>query len=197
MSEKKVPSRGIAVGLGMVCVVLVAGLVGAIAYYTTMTNDRNASYNSYVSDHHHSDSEYDALMLGLNITQFQHQIDSLQNQIDNLNNDKNTLTNQVNSLQSQVNDLKAPRLILNLTSQIVAWYGGNGWINITGSILNAGSNTAYNTKLDVTYYQGAVATTSYVGLGSINAQSWILLREPVYYTGSAPTNVTITPQWTS
>ena len=38
-SQKKVVGRTVAIALGMVCIVLVAGLVGAIAVYTPMVNN--------------------------------------------------------------------------------------------------------------------------------------------------------------
>ena len=47
MSEKKVVRRSVAIGLGIVCILLIASLGGAMAYY--------------VSTHHHSDSDYHSL----------------------------------------------------------------------------------------------------------------------------------------
>ena len=47
LSEKKVVRRSVAVGLGIVCVLLIAGFGGVMAYY--------------VSTHHHTDSDYDSL----------------------------------------------------------------------------------------------------------------------------------------
>jgi hypothetical protein len=47
LSEKKVVRRSVAVGLGIVCILLIAGLGGVMAYY--------------ISTHHHTDSDYDSL----------------------------------------------------------------------------------------------------------------------------------------
>jgi hypothetical protein len=47
LSERKVVRRSVAVGLGIVCILLITGLGGAMAYY--------------VSTHHHADSDYDSL----------------------------------------------------------------------------------------------------------------------------------------
>jgi hypothetical protein len=44
---KKVVSRNVAIGLGIICVILIAGLGGAMAYY--------------VSTHSHTDSDYNSL----------------------------------------------------------------------------------------------------------------------------------------
>jgi len=47
MSEKKMVSRSIAFALGIICILLIAGLGGEMAYY--------------VSTHRHTDSDYDSL----------------------------------------------------------------------------------------------------------------------------------------
>jgi len=46
MSEKKVVGRNVAIALGIICIILAAGLVGVIAVYTSQIN----SLNSEVSD---------------------------------------------------------------------------------------------------------------------------------------------------
>jgi hypothetical protein len=67
MSVKKIVGKGIAIGLGIVCIVLVASLVGVMLYYNmqmnTLNNDKDTlttTYNNYVLNHHHSDFEYDS-----------------------------------------------------------------------------------------------------------------------------------------
>jgi hypothetical protein len=67
---KKVVSRNVAIGLGIVCIIFIAGIGGAMAYYTTQINDRDTKYSDYVATHSHTDSDYD----------------SLQNQVNALNN---------------------------------------------------------------------------------------------------------------
>jgi len=47
LNERKVVRRSVAVGLGIACILLIAGLGGAMAYY--------------VSTHHHADADYDSL----------------------------------------------------------------------------------------------------------------------------------------
>jgi hypothetical protein len=85
---KKIVGRNVAVALGIVCILLVAGLGGAIAYYTMTINNKNATYDSYVSSHSHSNSDYDAL---------NSQVGNLQNQNNQLRtwlNGNETLLNQ-------------------------------------------------------------------------------------------------------
>jgi hypothetical protein len=44
--ERKVVSRTVAIALGIICIVLVVSLVGAIAGYTSMINDKDNTINS-------------------------------------------------------------------------------------------------------------------------------------------------------
>jgi len=64
MSERKMVSRNVAVALGIICIILVAGLGGAMAYYV-----------SYVSTHGHVNSEYDALQSKLDDIAFLNRTD--------------------------------------------------------------------------------------------------------------------------
>lgn len=91
MSEKKVVGRTVAIALGIVCIILIAGLVGAMEYYTNTSNNSGSDYNTlnseynslqstyndYVSSHSHTDSDYNSLSS---------QNTNLQNQINDLNN---------------------------------------------------------------------------------------------------------------
>ena len=52
---KKMVRRSVAIALGIVCIVLIAGLVGAIVYY-----------NSYVDNHHNADNQYNTLQSQMN-----------------------------------------------------------------------------------------------------------------------------------
>jgi hypothetical protein len=73
VSEKKVVRRSVAIALGGISIILVAalGVVAYMSYSSTSTtsvtslqkqiNDLNATYNSYVSSHSHTNSEYDNL----------------------------------------------------------------------------------------------------------------------------------------
>jgi hypothetical protein len=76
MSEKKVVGRGVAVGLGIICILLAVGLVGVFAYYSMTLNNKNSAYDDYVSSHSHSNSDYNSL---------NSQKTNLQNQVNDLN----------------------------------------------------------------------------------------------------------------
>jgi hypothetical protein len=89
----KVVGRNIAIALGIICLILIAGL-GIVAYmsYSPTTglqsqlNQLQDTYNSYVASHHHTDSEYD----------------SLNSQNTNLQNQVNDLTSTLNLTKSEV-----------------------------------------------------------------------------------------------
>lgn len=134
MSEKRVVKRTIALALGVTCILLIAGLGGAIAYYVSI-------YDDYVSKHHHTDSDYNSLnsqnanlqatiyqlqtwldgnktllnqtqtWLHSNITYYNSQIGSLGSQITNLTNEKTQLqawlNDNITSLEAQVSTLNA------------------------------------------------------------------------------------------
>ena len=70
MSEKKTVRRSVAIALGIICIVLASGLVGALAYYVSLVNDKDnaiSMLNSQISQ------------LTLNITNLQNQVNSILN----------------------------------------------------------------------------------------------------------------------
>jgi cell division protein FtsL len=80
MSEKKVVSRTVAIALGIICIVLAVGLVGAVANYTSIISGKDntiASLNSQISSKDSQISSKDS------------QISSLQTQVNDLINTVN------------------------------------------------------------------------------------------------------------
>jgi flagellar basal body-associated protein FliL len=114
---KKLVSRSVALALGIICVILVAGIGGAMAYYTMQINNKNTKYNDYVNDHHRTDEDYNSL--STQNTNLQNQNNQLQTWL----NGNRTLLNQIqtnnSNLQNQLNNLSK---IINLKSSIV-------WVN--------------------------------------------------------------------
>jgi predicted PurR-regulated permease PerM len=95
MSEtkpKKMVRRSVAIALGIICIVLVAGLGvvlfmgysptfgSSVTSLQSQLNDLNATYNKYLSTHGHNDSDYNSLST---------QNTNLQNQVNDLNNTLN------------------------------------------------------------------------------------------------------------
>lgn len=68
MSQKKVIGRNVAIGLGLICIVFVAALIGAVWQYTSIVKDKDAAiatkdseYQNYTSTHSHTDAEYNSM----------------------------------------------------------------------------------------------------------------------------------------
>jgi hypothetical protein len=110
---------------------------------------------------------------------------------------------EVNSLENQINDLQAARLInVNLGYTDL----GQGTLNVTGHVCNAGNTTAYGCRVHVVLIRaGEVVNSSTVFFGSnppdpfagasilSGASSYV--NSTVTYTGAPPTNVTFTLEW--
>ncbi|MGD0029194.1 MAG: hypothetical protein ABSC91_09670 [Candidatus Bathyarchaeia archaeon] len=89
--------RKAVIALGTVCVILVVGLVGAIAHYTSITSGKDS-------------------IIGTKNTQ----IESLNSQISSLNSQVTNLKSQLSNLNDTVNDLNS---VANLT-KYTEWAGG-------------------------------------------------------------------------
>jgi cellulose 1,4-beta-cellobiosidase len=89
MTDKKLAKRNVVIALGIICVVSLAGLVGAFAYYMPMIKDRDNTISSLNSE----------------ISQLNATITNLQNQVASESSAIDSLTSQVANLQKQLNDL--------------------------------------------------------------------------------------------
>jgi hypothetical protein len=102
MGEKKLVSRSIAIVLGLLCILLLSGMVGTVIYY-----------NNYVSNHTYTDVEYRSLASQLananeNITSLSEQVSTLQIALANNNT-------QLANLKAQVDTLNDKLISLNKT----------------------------------------------------------------------------------
>ena len=106
------------------------------------------------------------------------------------------LQNQISSLEDDVNSLKAAKLVtaLAVTDQRPTY--GTPYFEISGTVWNVGTLTATNCRLHVIVYQGSsIAKDTYIGLITINSESYKKVFEQIYYTGSQITNWEIIPEW--
>jgi cell division protein FtsL len=76
MSEKKVVGRNVAIALGIICIILAVGLVGAVANYTSIITSKDNTISSLNSQIATKDSQ---------ISSLNSQITNLQNQVNDLN----------------------------------------------------------------------------------------------------------------
>jgi TolA-binding protein len=213
VNEKKVVSRNVVIALGIVAVILLAGLAGAIANYTSIISGKDnviATKDSQIQTLTNQKNQLQTWLDG-NRTQLQNQINQLQkwlndnityykNEIDNLYiqiiNQQDTITN----LQNQINSLKAPKLIMvDLKSEDNRPWLGTPYLHVYGYICNVGTNTAYNSKIHVVAYQsgGVVAIDTYITLGTIYGESWKSVDSNIYYSGSELVAWHLTLEWTS
>jgi uncharacterized protein YoxC len=145
MSEKKVVGRGVAIGLGIICILLAVGLVGVFAYYTMTLNNKNSAYDDYVSSHSHSNSDYDSL-----------------------NGQKTNLQNQVNDLTSNLNLEKSEVWV---TSQTVSQPSGsyNFWTHsatYAGYVtVNVESSTTDKTYIEVLWSAHGINYDNKISVG--------------------------------
>jgi hypothetical protein len=97
MIGKKVASRSTAIGLGVVCIILIAGLGGIVFYYNmqldTLNNDKAA-----LADYK---SKLETWLVG-NITQLQSQRDSLQRDYNNYIASHHHTDSEYDALQNQI-----------------------------------------------------------------------------------------------
>ena len=127
------------------------------------------------------------------------EIGRLNTKTNSLEADKSALQTQIDTLQTQMDTLKEPKLIwANLKADDSRPLFGSPYLHVYGEIVNAGTNTAYNSKIHVVAYQGSVvAVDTYISLGTINGESWVRVDSNVDYTGGAITTYTASPEWTS
>jgi hypothetical protein len=58
---RKVVARSVAIALGMICIIIIAGLGGAMAYYVTTIDDKDTKYSNYASSHSYTNDQYNSL----------------------------------------------------------------------------------------------------------------------------------------
>jgi len=111
---------------------------------------------------------------------------------------------QVTDLQNQVRGLQEARLV-----NVSLGYSdnGKGIIHVSGYVYNSGTNTAYGCNVKVTQdRQGVITNSSTVFFGNNPSESYfgatvsggasVYVDANVTYTGTPPTNVTLTLGWT-
>jgi chaperonin cofactor prefoldin len=223
MSEKRVVSRNVAIALGIIVVIVLAGLVGAAANYTSIINDKDSQIRTLTNQKNQLQTWLNGNKTALsqiskilnqtrewldgNLTYYKSLVNSkdseianLQNQISNLNSQVNSLNAQIINLQNQINSLKAPKLIpIDLRAEDNRPWLRTPYLHVHGYVCNVGTNTAYNSKIHVVAYQsgGVEAINTYINLGTMYGESWKSVDANIYYSGSALTSWTLRLEWTS
>jgi predicted PurR-regulated permease PerM len=166
-SQKKVVGRTVAIVLGMVCIVLLAGLVGAIAVYTPMINNSESQI-----------AEKNSTISSLNST-----ISSLNSQISALNNSLKQSSGDISAKDSQIAalNLQVARLIsiLNLNVSEVLVYNQfisqdasantscwNDVVNFAGYVSVSVQSSTNTTYVEVVYSSYGVNYDGNVTVGT-------------------------------
>jgi uncharacterized phage infection (PIP) family protein YhgE len=214
MSEKKMVRRSVAIALGIICIILAASL-GAVTYMSysptkgssvtdlqNQINDLNATYNSYVSTHSHTDDEYDTIQTNYQneLNQYssyvsEHsytngQYDSLNSQNTNLNSQVGNLNNQINQLNTQINQL-------NLSVNQYILYADNF------ASLHNGVNGVYLTDTQISNYYGAGLNWAIDANATINnllgtcSVTLTFITQDYTFTVNPSTSATVTMHWES
>jgi uncharacterized coiled-coil protein SlyX len=175
-SQKKVVGRTVVIALGMVCIVLLAGLVGAIAFYTPMINNLESQT-----------AQKDNTISSLNNT-----ISSLNSQISALNNSLNQISSSTSSKDTQIAALNAQIssltniLYLNASTYLAnnqaitqdasayttIW---NDTLNIAGYVTVAVQSSSTTTYVEVAYSAYGVNYDNNVTVGTSGTAAFPVL----------------------
>ena len=158
--QKKVVNRNVAVAIGIICIILAVGLVGAIANYTLIVNGKDstiASKDLEIADKNSEITEKDNTISSLNsqIASKDSQISSLQNQVNDLNDIVNLAKSTVWASNSAVNQPASSYTYWTRS----ATYAGYVSVNVQTS-------TTTNTYVRVIYSSHGVSYDQQKGVGS-------------------------------
>jgi chaperonin cofactor prefoldin len=211
MSEKK-PINKVAIGVGVLCVVLLIAMFAIYLNYNSMLRDKDeqiASLNTQIASlggNPNPNTSTEVSDLQAQIASLQNQVNDLQSQLSQKNADINSLNSQITSLNSQISSLnsqldslKGANVVkVNLQADDSRPFLGTPNLHVYGELCNVGTETAYNVKLHVVAYQsgGVVAIDTYIVVGSINGESWTSVDGAPTYGGDSLTSWSITPEWT-
>jgi hypothetical protein len=142
---KKTVSRSVALALGIICIVLIAGIGGVMAYYTVYNTNGNRhytdadynalqnlynsevqQYNTYIADHHNTDEEYNTA-------------------VSNYNNEVNTYNNYVSDHSHTDEDYNSVNNIASLNDSAV-------WVNDQTISQPSSSFTVWTVSADYAGY---------------------------------------------
>ncbi len=169
MSERKMVRRSVAVALGVICVVVIAGLIGAFAYYVYDKNNTISSLNSQISQ------------LNSNATNLQNQNNQLQTQLNGNVSQNANLQGQNNQLQTWLDGNKTDyQNYMNSHSHSDTDYNQLQSIANLGeqqSILNQYTiNQGASTHVSVASMQASYAGYLHISLTSTTSNAYVIVE---------------------
>jgi len=180
-SERKMVSKNIGIVIGLICIVLVAGLVGVFAYYSMIVRNNNntiSNLNSEVSDQNNT------------ISALNSQITEQNNQISELNASLTYMKSIAANLQSQIANMSAQIANMSKTYNLqtysvnVTWYPQYG--NQSPMVEVPDVTAPFSHFIDV---QGFSQMTILVGAEDMSEGTYTLSIELVrvsWYTSDFP-----------
>jgi hypothetical protein len=212
----KTVGRSVAITLGIICILLTAGLGGAIAYHTMTINQLNATIapklvgiNLVATD----DSGTIVIPFNGTITSvcFDYTVVVPPNGVITSIRFNGTMT----SIPFNYTVIVPPNggmtsslfngTITSIPLNYIAVVPPSGittstrCLLVSGYVHNVGISTAYNCKIHVIAYQSGrvLAINTDIALGTISGQSQISVNASIPYDGSSLINWTLTPRWTA
>jgi hypothetical protein len=221
MSQKKVVGRNVAIALGIICIVFVAALAAAVVQYTSVVNERDetiatkdSDYQSYVSTHSYSDTQYGSLQSQYNDYVATHhytdsQYNSLQSQYDSLYSNYNIYVYNHTHTNAEYDNLNQIVTLIKsmdwVDSQTVSqpqnsYTGWSFYANYAGYIVvTVESSTTTLTYVEVIYTAHGVSYDNRVAIGASGTPafpvlpSWVQIRVGnTNWSNGATETVTIT-----
>ena len=158
--EKKVVGRTVVIALGIVCIILGVGLVGAIANYTSIINGKDST----IADKDSQIADKDNTISNLNS-----QISSKDSEISSLNSEVTNLENQVDNLNDIVNLAKSVTWVDDETisqpaSSYTYWTTSASYAGYVSVWVHTSTTT--NTYVRVIYSSHGVNYDHQIGVGT-------------------------------
>jgi hypothetical protein len=186
MNEKKVVNRNWAIAIGVLCIILIIGLVITESSYTSILNSKNSNIlslnNQIASLNTQIESDKST------ITSLNSQVSNLNSQINNLQSQSGSSSSQNTNLQNQINSLNAQITQLNLyISNIASLHNGTNGVYLSNTQISNYYGTGLNWGIDAN-------TTINNLLGSCTVTLTFITKD---YTFSITpsSSVTVTMHW--
>jgi uncharacterized protein YoxC len=137
--EKKVAGKNLAIALGIICIILAVGLVGAVANYTSIISGKDNTIATKDS-----------------------QISSLNSQVTSLQNQVNDLTDTVNLAKSTV--WASNEAVNQVAGSYVYWTRSASYAGYVS--VNVQTSTTTNTYVRVIYSSHGASYDNQIGVGT-------------------------------
>jgi hypothetical protein len=186
---KKMVGRSVAIALGIACIILIAGIGGAMAYYTMAINKKNSTVTQLNQQMTNKDSQISSL--NSQVAQLQEWLDGNKTEYDSYVNSHSHTNSEYDSNLANYFVLRAPHLVSDLSLNDIP---GTGWpyynspyIHIWGDIVNIGADTAVNSSLFVELKDasGNLILNKTLSLGDFAYGSFVWVDKTFDYNGGA------------